>query len=67
MRKKSPHEQVQARSSFPVAAGRPRLGLLEIPKFVDPISFHGTPDTQPLNSPSLSNIYLSIVIELCLR
>jgi hypothetical protein len=29
----------------------------------DPISIHGIPDTQPLNSPSLSNIYPSIVID----
>ena len=29
----------------------------------DPISGHGIPDTQPLNSPSLSNIYPSIVID----
>ena len=29
----------------------------------DPTSIHGIPDTQPLNSPSLSNIYPSIVID----
>ena len=28
----------------------------------DPTSIHGIPDTQPLNSPSMSNIYPSIVI-----
>ena len=29
----------------------------------DPTSIHMIPDTQPLNSPSLSNIYPSIVID----
>ena len=49
----------RSRSSSP---NRPITPTLDHPIGTDPTSIHGIPDTQPLDSPSLSNIYPSIVI-----
>ena len=63
------HSLVRGRSRSPSPSpNRPITPTLDPqasskPVSPDPSSIHGFPDTQPLNSPSLSNIYPSIVID----
>ena len=73
---RSPQEQVRSPSSFLgfSVVGRSPLPNPPISPTLDPqasstpvgpdsTSIHGLPDIQPLNSPSLSNVYPSIVID----
>ena len=52
----------RSRSTSPNPSIRPTRDLQASSIGPDSTSIHGIPDTQPLNSPSLSNIYSSIVI-----
>ena len=53
----------RSRSPSPNRSIRPTLDPQASSTPVGPDPTHGIPDTQPLNSPSLSNIYPSIVID----
>ena len=54
------HSLVPGRSRSPSPTLDPQASSTSVGP--DPTSIHGIPDTQPLNSPSLTNLYSSIVI-----